>query len=157
MQKITTFLWFDHQAEEAVNFYVSLFKNSKITGLTRYGAGMPLPAGTVLTISFELDGQEFSALNGGPLFPFTEAVSLMVHCKNQEEVDNLWAKFTEEGEESMCGWLKDKWGLSWQIIPDELTDLISGPDPEKSAKAMQCMLTMKKIDLAKLREAYEQG
>lgn len=157
MQKITPYLWFDNQAEEAANFYTRLFKNSKILGLTRYGEGMPLPAGTVLTVNFELDGQEFVALNGGPEFKFTEAVSLFVNCETQEEVDTLWAKFTDGGEESMCGWLKDKYGLSWQIIPSGLTDLVNGPDPEKSARAVQCMFTMHKIDLAEIRQAYEQG
>jgi predicted 3-demethylubiquinone-9 3-methyltransferase (glyoxalase superfamily) len=155
MQKITPYLWFDHQAEEAVNFYIGLFKNSKITGVTHYGDGMPLPAGTVLTIAFQLDGQDFVALNGGPIFKFTEAISLFVNCETQEEVDTLWAKFTAEGEESMCGWLKDKYGVSWQIIPAGLTDLLYGPDPAKSARAVQCMLTMKKIDLAKIKQAYD--
>jgi len=155
MQKITPFLWFDNQAEEAANFYTSLFKDSKITSLTRYGENMPLPAGTVLTIGFQLGGQEFVALNGGPLFPFTEAISLFVNCETQEEADDLWAKFTAEGEESMCGWLKDKYGVSWQIIPAGLTDLISGPDPVKSARATQCMLGMRRIDLARIRQACE--
>lgn len=157
MQKITTFLWFDHQAEEAVNFYTSLFKNSKITDMSRYGENMPLPAGTVLTIAFQLDGQDFMALNGGPLFPFTEAISLFVNCETQEEADDLWAKFTAEGQESNCGWLKDKYGVSWQIIPAGLSDLLSGPDPVKSARATQCMLGMHRIDLAQIRQAYEQG
>jgi predicted 3-demethylubiquinone-9 3-methyltransferase (glyoxalase superfamily) len=156
MQKIVPYLWFDTQAEEAVNFYTSLFKNSKILEISRYGEGMPLPAGTVLTISFQLEGQDFVALNGGPSFKFTEAVSLFVNCQTQEEVDFLWTKFTEDGEESMCGWLKDKYGLSWQIIPAGLSDLLQGPDPAKSVRAVQCMLTMKKIDLAKIRQAYEQ-
>ena len=157
MQKITPYLWFDNQAEEAANFYTSLFKNSKILNVTHYGENMPLPAGTALTISFQLDGQEFVVLNGGPQFKFTEAISLFVNCETQEEVDALWAKFTAGGEESMCGWLKDKYGLSWQIIPAGLGDLISGPDAERSARAVQCMFTMKKIDLAKIRQAYEQG
>ena len=156
MQKIVTFLWFDNQAEEAVNFYTSLFTNSKVMDVSRYGEGMPLPAGTVLTIEFQLNGQVFMALNGGPDFKFSEAISLLVHCDNQEEVDRLWASFTAEGEESMCGWLKDKYGLSWQIVPTGLNELISGPDPERSARAMQAMLTMKKLDLVKLRQAYEQ-
>jgi predicted 3-demethylubiquinone-9 3-methyltransferase (glyoxalase superfamily) len=157
MQKITPYLWFDTQAEEAVNFYTGLFKNSRILEITRYGEGMPMPAGMVLTISFELDGQQFVALNGGPEFKFTEAISLSVHCEDQAEVDALWAKFTQDGEESMCGWLKDKYGVSWQIIPDGLTDLLYGPDPVKSARAVQCMFSMHKIDLAKIRQAYEQG
>jgi predicted 3-demethylubiquinone-9 3-methyltransferase (glyoxalase superfamily) len=157
VQKIIPYLWFDTQAEEAVHFYTSLFKNSKILEITRYGEGMPMPAGTVLTVAFELDGQQFVALNGGPQFQFTEAISLFVNCEAQAEVDELWAKFTEDGEESMCGWLKDKYGVSWQIIPDGLTDLLYSPDPEKSARAVQCMFTMRKIDLAKIRQAYEQG
>lgn len=157
MQKIIPYLWFDRQAEEAVAFYTGLFKNSKILEVTRYGEDMPMPAGTILTIAFELDGQQFVALNGGPQFQFTEAISLFVNCKTQAEVDELWAKFTEEGEESMCGWLKDKYGVSWQIIPDGLTDLLYSPDPVKSARAMQCMFTMRKIDLAKIRQVYEQG
>ena len=154
MQKITPYLWFDHQAEEAVNFYVSLFKNSRILEITRYGENMPLPAGTVLTVAFELDGQQFVALNGGPAFRFTEAISLFVNCEDQAEVDELWARFTEGGEESQCGWLKDKYGLSWQIVPAGLAGLLHGSDPQKSARAMQCMFTMKKIDLAKIRAAY---
>ena len=155
MQKITPYLWFDTQAEEAVNFYTSLFKNSRILDISRYGENMPKPAGTVMTVSFELDGQQFVALNGGPEFPFTEAISLFVNCETQEEVDHLWEKFTEGGEEGPCGWLKDKYGLSWQIIPNGLGELLSGPDPEKSQRAVQCMFTMNKIDLAKIRQAYE--
>ena len=155
MQKIIPYLWFDTQAEEAVNFYVSLFKNSRILEITRYGENMPLPAGTVLTVSFELDGQQFVALNGGPEFKFSEAISLFVHCETQAEVDELWAKFTAGGEESQCGWLKDRYGLSWQIIPAGLADLLHGPDPVKASRAVQCMFTMKKIDLAKIRAAYE--
>ncbi len=157
MQKITPYFWFDWQAEEAAHFYTSLFKNSRILDITRYGEGMPMPAGTVLTVTFELDGQQFVALNGGPHFKFSEAVSLFVNCETQEEVDTLWEKLSEGGEESMCGWLKDKYGLSWQIIPAGLTDLLHGPDPVKSARAVQCMFTMKKIDLAKIRQAYEQN
>ena len=157
MQKITPFLWFDNQAEEAVNFYISLFKNSKILSISRYGEAGPGPAGSVLTVAFQLDGQEFVALNGGPQFPFTEAISLFVNCETQEEVDELWAKFTAGGEESQCGWLKDKYGLSWQIIPQGLVEMLSSPDSAKSLRATQAMLTMKKIDLAKIKEAYEQG
>lgn len=156
MQKITPYLWFDNQAEEAVNFYTSLFKDSKILEISRYGENMPMPAGTVLTIAFQLNGQDFVALNGGPVFQFTEAISLFVNCADQAEADDLWAKFTAEGEESMCGWLKDKYGLSWQIIPAGLSDLISGPDPAAANRAVQCMLTMKKIDLDKIRQAYYQ-
>jgi len=157
MQKITPFLWFDTQAEEAANFYVSLFKNSKITNINRYGEAGPLPAGTVLTVAFQLEGQEFVALNGGPQFHFSEAISLYVNCETQEEVDELWAKLTEGGEESMCGWLKDRYGLSWQIIPAGLIEMLSSPDAEKALRATQAMFTMKKIDLEKIREAYENG
>jgi len=156
MQKITPFLWFDTQAEEAANFYTSLFKNSKITNINRYGEAGPLLAGTVLTVAFQLEGQEFVALNGGPQFQFSEAISFYVNCETQEEVDELWAKLTEGGEESMCGWLKDKYGLSWQIIPAGLIEMLSSPDTEKARRATQAMFTMKKIDLAKIREAYEQ-
>ena len=152
-QKITTYLWFDHQAEEAVSFYTSLFENSKILSLSRYGDGGPGPAGSVMTISFKLAGQEFIALNGGPQYQFSEAISLFVHCETQAEVDRLWERFTAEGEEGPCGWLKDKYGLSWQIIPAGLGELLSNPDPEKSSRAVQAMLAMKKIDLAKIRQA----
>ena len=155
MQKITPYLWFDTQAEEAANFYVGLFKNSRILEVTRYGEGMPMPAGTVLTVSFELDGQQFVALNGGPVFKFTEAISLFVNCETQAEVDELWTKFTAGGEAGQCGWLKDKYGLSWQVIPSGLTDYLRGADPVKSARAVQCMFAMQKIDLEKIRTAYE--
>ena len=152
-QKITTYLWFDHQAEEAANFYTSLFENSKILSLSRYGDAGPGPAGSVMTISFQLAGQEFIALNGGPQYKFSEAISLFVHCETQAEVDRLWERLTAEGEEGPCGWLKDKYGLSWQIIPAGLGELLSNPDPEKSSRAVQAMLVMKKIDLAKIRQA----
>jgi predicted 3-demethylubiquinone-9 3-methyltransferase (glyoxalase superfamily) len=155
MQKITPFLWFDGQAEEAANFYVSLFKNSKILSANRYGEGGPGPAGSVMTIAFQLDGQEFVGLNGGPQYKFTEAVSFYVDCETQEEVDFLWEKLTAGGEEQPCGWLKDRFGLSWQIIPKGLTELISNPDAEKSQRAMQAMFTMKKIDLAKMEQAFK--
>lgn len=155
MQKITPYLWFDNQAEEAVKFYISLFKNSKITTVTYYGEGMPLPAGTVLTISFELAGQEFVALNGGPYYKFTEAISLFVDCEDQEEVDDLWTKFTAGGEESMCGWLKDKYGLSWQIVPKALGRMMSDPDPVKVQRMVQAMLQMKKLDVAGLQRAFD--
>lgn len=157
MQKITTFLWFDSQAEEAVNFYVSLFKDSKVVSIKRYGKEVPGMEGKVLTAVFELNGQKFMALDGGPMFKFTEAVSMFVDCEDQAEVDHLWEKLTADGgEESQCGWLKDKYGLSWQIIPRELMQLMSDPDPAKAGRVMQCMMQMKKIDVAKLREAYEQ-
>jgi predicted 3-demethylubiquinone-9 3-methyltransferase (glyoxalase superfamily) len=157
MQKITPFLWFDHQAEEAMNFYTSIFKNSKILSVTRYGEAGPGPAGEVMTGTFELEGQEFMALNGGPDHNFTDAISFFVDCKTQEEVDELWSRLTEGGEEGPCGWLKDKFGLSWQIIPTALGDMLGDPDPIKSQRVMQAMLQMKKIDIKALQEAYEQA
>jgi predicted 3-demethylubiquinone-9 3-methyltransferase (glyoxalase superfamily) len=157
MQKITTFLWFDHQAEEAANFYISLFKNSKIISISHYGEGGPGPQGTVFTVNFLLEGQEFIALNGGPEFTFSPAISFFVDCATQAEVDELWNKLTEGGEEVQCGWLKDKYGLSWQIVPSGLNDLLNGKDVEGSRRAMQAMLQMKKIDLEQMRRAYEQG
>jgi len=155
MQKITPFLWFDNLAEEAANFYVSIFKNSKILGVSRYGEAGPGPAGTVLTVTFQLDGHEFTALNGGPHFTFTEAISLFVNCETQQEVDELWAKLTAGGEESMCGWLKDKYGLSWQIVPRALMELMQDKDPVKARRVTEAMLQMRKIDIAKLQQAYE--
>ncbi len=155
MQKITPFLWFDNQAEEAVNFYTSIFKNSEIGSVTRYQEGSPGPEGTVMTVTFRLDGQEFIALNGGPQFKFTEAISFSVACKTQEEVDELWEKLTEGGEEGPCGWLKDKYGVSWQINPTVLGELLSDPDPVKSQRVMQAMLQMKKIDIEGLKKAYQ--
>lgn len=161
MQKITPFLWFDHQAEEAANFYVSIFKNSKIGATARYneaGAKVSgMPAGTVMTIEFELNGQKFTALNGGPVFKFTEAISFVVNCETQEDVDHYWQKLTESGEESQCGWLKDKYGVSWQIVPTILGKLMSDSNPEKSQRVMQAMLQMKKIDIQKLQEVYDQN
>lgn len=157
MQKITPFLWFDNQAEEAMNFYTSVFKNSKVGGVTRYGAGSPGQEGSVMTASFELEGLQFTALNGGPEFKFTEAISFVVDCQSQAEVDELWEKLTEGGEASQCGWLKDKFGVSWQIVPRELFEWINNPDPEKSRRATETMLQMQKIDLQKIREAAEQG
>ncbi len=151
MQKITPFLWFDTQAEEAMNFYVSVFKNSKIVSVT------PGPDGKVMTGTFQLEGQEFMALNAGPQFPFTEAISFFVHCETQAEVDELWEKLTEGGEESRCGWLKDKFGLSWQIIPAVLGELLQDKDPEKAGRVMQAMLQMGKIDIKTLQQAYEQA
>ena len=150
MQKITPFLWFDSQAEEAANFYVSIFKNSKILGVSRSGE-----AGPAVTVSFELDGLAFTALNGGPHFTFSEAISLYVDCASQEEVDELWAKLTAGGEESMCGWLKDKYGLSWQIVPRLLLELMQDKDPLKAKRVTEAMLQMRKIDIAKLQQAYE--
>jgi predicted 3-demethylubiquinone-9 3-methyltransferase (glyoxalase superfamily) len=157
MQKITPFLWFNDQAEEAIKFYTSIFKNSKIVSMSRYGNAGPGPKGTVMSATFQLEGQDFMALNGGPLYKFTEAISLYVDCKTQDEVDALWAKLTEGGEEGPCGWLKDKFGLSWQIIPTVLGELLSDPDPEKSQRVMKAMLQMKKIDIAKLQQAYQQA
>ena len=154
MQKITTFLWFDDDAEEAMNLYVSIFRNSKIGRVSRYPASAPGEPGKVMTATFTLEGQEFMALNGGPQFPFTEAISLFVSCENQAEVDELWAKLTADGgSESQCGWLKDRFGLSWQIIPTALGRLLGDPDPARSQRAMQAMLQMKKIDVAALEAA----
>ena len=155
MQKITPFLWFDNQAEEAANFYVSLFKNSKIGGIRRYGDAGPGPKGSVMSVIFQLEGQEFFALNGGPHFKFTPAISLFVNCENQEEVDELWEKLSADGRKDRCGWLQDKYGLSWQIIPTALSQLMSDPDPAKSSRVMKAMLQMDKIDIARLKEAYE--
>ena len=156
-QKIRTFLWFDNNAEEAMNFYVSPFKNSKVVGISRYGDAGPGPKGSVMTATFQLEGQEFIALNGGPLFKFTEAISLCVSCETQEEVDDLWKKLTAGGgAPSRCGWLKDKFGLSWQIVPNALMELASDKDPAKSKRVMEAMLQMTKLDIGKLRAAYDQ-
>ncbi len=157
MQKIVPFLWFDGKAEEAMNFYVSIFKNSKILDVTRYGKAGPGPEGTVMSATFQLEGQEFYALNGGPMFTFTPAISLFVNCETQQEVDQLWARLSEGGEEQPCGWLRDKFGLSWQIIPTVLGKLLSDKDAAKSQRAMQAMLQMKKIDIARLKQAHGQG
>jgi len=157
MQKITPFLWFDNQAEEAMNFYTSIFKNSKVSSVTRYGEAGPGQKGTVMTATFQLDGQEFIALNGGPHFKFTEAISFSVDCKTQEEVDEFWKRLSEGGEEGQCGWLKDKYGLSWQINPRILGEMLSDPDPNKSKSVMEAMLRMKKIDIGRLKEAYDRG
>jgi predicted 3-demethylubiquinone-9 3-methyltransferase (glyoxalase superfamily) len=156
MQKITPFLWFDDQAEEAVALYVSLLKNSGIDNVARYQENTPGEAGKVMTIAFHLEGQEFTALNGGPVFHFTEAISLFVHCDTQEEVDKLWEKLSEGGEKSQCGWLKDKYGLSWQIVPTALVEMLGDSDPGKAQRVMQAMLKMTRIDIAELRRAYEQ-
>jgi predicted 3-demethylubiquinone-9 3-methyltransferase (glyoxalase superfamily) len=155
MHKITPFLWFDDKAEEAMNFYVSIFKNSKVGNVTRYGDAGPGPKGTVMSATFQLDGQDFFALNGGPLFKFTEAVSFFVNCETQEEVDELWEKLTADGgSPQRCGWLKDKYGLSWQIIPKALGEMLGDKDPQKSQRVMQAMLKMNKIDIQRLKEAY---
>jgi len=162
MQKITPFLWYDDKAEEAANFYVSVFKNSKVGEITRYGdAGSQAagrPKGSVMTVEFQLDGQDFVALNGGPHFKFTEAVSLVVNCDTQEEVDDFWAKLTAGGgEESQCGWLKDKFGLSWQITPTALIEMWKDKDTAKTERVMKAMLQMKKLDIQTLKRAYEES
>ncbi len=157
MKKITPFLWFDDKAEEAMNFYVSIFKNSKIISVTRYGEAGPGAQGTVMSAIFELDGQVFYALNGGPHFHFTEAISFFVDCKDQAEVDELWEKLSAGGEKGQCGWLKDRYGLSWQIVPSALGELMQGSDAERSKRVMQAMLQMKKLDIAKLKQAYDQA
>src|SRR5438132_5918684 len=155
MQKITPFLWFDNQAEEAANFYASVFKNSKIGTISRYGEAGPGPKGSVMVVTFQLAGEEFMALNGGPLFKFTEAISLSVNCETQEEVDELWEKLSEGGEKGRCGWLKDKYGLSWQINPTVLGEMLSDKDAEKSNRVMRAMLKMNKIVIEDLKRAYE--
>jgi len=155
MQKITTCLWFDNNAEEAVTFYTSIFKNAKVLEVARYGEAGPGPEGSALTMRFQLEGVEFMALNGGPAFKFTEAISLSVDCKSQAEVDELWGKLSEGGSEDQCGWLKDKFGLSWQIVPRALPEMLGDPDPEKSKRVMEAMLKIKKIDIKVLQEAYE--
>lgn len=154
MQKISPFLWFDDQAEEAANYYVSIFKNSSILGVSRYGEGAPRPAGSAMSVSFQLDGLEFQALNGGPEFTFTEAISFFVTAETQDEIDDLWDKLTSGGEPGRCGWLKDKYGLSWQIVPPVLNELLGDADPDKSRRVMEAMFGMSKIDIAGLRAAY---
>lgn len=154
-QKIVAFLWFDNNAEEAVEFYCSVFKNAKVGDVVRYGDAGPGPKGSVVTATFELEGQRFVALNGGPQFKFTEAVSFYVDCESQDEVDYYWDRLTADGgSESQCGWLKGKFGLSWQIIPSVLIELMGDPDPEKSRRVTEAMLQMRKIDISKLQEAY---
>ena len=160
MQKIVPNLWFDDRAEEAMNFYVSVFKNARAGAVTRYGAAAARvsgkPEGSVLTATFEIEGQEFTALNGGPQFTFSEAVSFLVRCDTQEEIDDLWSKLTDGGEESMCGWLKDRFGVSWQIVPAALEGMIEGDDPARSERVMVAMLEMRKLDMARLEQAYTQ-
>src|SRR6266478_4307517 len=155
MQKITPFLWFDSKAEEAANFYVSVFKNSKIVSIMRYGEAGPGPKGSVMSATFQLDGQDFIALNGGPMFTFSPAISFFVNCESQEEVDKLWEKLSEGGEKQRCGWLKDKYGLSWQIIPSALGKLLQDKDAEKPKRVMKAMLQMDKIDIQRLKQAYD--
>ncbi len=157
MQKIRTFLWFDDKAEEAMHFYVSIFKHSKAGRVSRYGDAGPGPKGSAMTVTFELEGQEFMALNGGPHFKFSPAISLFVDCENQQEVDDLWAKLSAGGKTDRCGWLTDKYGLSWQIIPRALGEMLSDPDPAKSQRVMKAMLQMDKIDVPRLKQAFEQG
>ena len=154
MQKITPFLWFDDKAEEAMNFYVSIFKNSKVLSVSRYGDAGPGPKGSVMTANFQLDGQEFIALNGGPHFKFTEAISFVVNCETQQEIDEYWQKLTDGGKEIECGWLKDRYGLSWQIVPRILPQLLK-KDPETSNRVMKALMQMKKLDIARLQEAYD--
>jgi len=157
MQKITPFLWFDGNAEEATNYYISIFKNSKIVSVTRYGEAGPGSKGTVMSTIFQLDGQEFFALNGGPHFTFTPAISFFVNCETQEEVDELWEKLSEGGEKQRCGWLKDKYGLSWQVIPAALGKMLQDKDTQKSRSVMKAMLQMEKIDMEGLKQAYDEG
>lgn len=153
-QAFTTCLWFDTEGEEAANFYTSVFKDSKLGSISRYGEAGPRPAGTVITVEFELNGQKFVALNGGPEFTFSEAISFQIPCADQDEIDYYWDRLTEGGQESDCGWLKDKYGLSWQVVPAGMFELLSDPDPAKAQRAMKAMLAMKKLDIAALRRAY---
>ncbi|MGH9708446.1 MAG: VOC family protein [Candidatus Acidiferrales bacterium] len=155
MEKITPFLWFDGRAEEAAKFYTSIFKNSQLGTIRRYGAGGPAPAGSVMSVEFQIEGREFVAFNGGPQFPFTPAISLFVRCATQEEVDTLWGKLLEGGRPNSCGWLQDKFGLSWQIIPALLGELLGDADPQKSARVMKAMMQMQKIDTNALQRAYD--
>ena len=155
MQKITPFLWFDNNAEAAVNHYLAIFKHSKIGTVVRCGDAGPGPKGSVLTIAFQLEGQEFIALNGGPIFKFNEAISLSVDCKTQQEVDDLWEKLSDGGQKSQCGWLKDKFGLSWQVVPSALVEMLQDQDAEKAKRVMAAMMQMSKIDIAILKQAYD--
>jgi len=156
IQKITPFLWFDHQAEEAAKFYTSIFKDSKVETVTRCGELGPGPKGSVMTVAFQIEGQKFVALNGGPQFKFTEAISFVVNCETQAEVDELWEKLSEGGKQVECGWLKDKYGVSWQIVPIVLIEMLRDKDAEKSQRVMKAMLQMKKLDITRLEEAYRQ-
>jgi len=157
IEKISPFLWFDHQAEEAANFYVSIFKNSKISKISRYPEGAPGPAGSVMVVNFQIEGQNFMALNAGPLFKFTEAISFLIACETQEKVDYFWNKLTADGgQESQCGWLKDKFGLSWQVTPTILAELLADKDHKKAQRVMQAMLKMKKIEIAALKRAAQE-
>ncbi|MFY9549595.1 MAG: VOC family protein [Thermoanaerobaculia bacterium] len=155
MQKITPFLWFDGKAEEAMNFYVSIFKNSKVVSVTRYGDAGPGPKGTVMSAIFQLEGQNFYALNGGPQFTFTPAISFFISCETQKEVDELWEKLSAGGRKDRCGWLQDKYGLSWQVVPSILGKLLGDKDAKKSTRVMKAMLQMDKLDIQRLKQAYE--
>lgn len=159
MQKITPFLWFNNQAEEAANFYVSLFNNAKVTSVTRYdeaGAKVSgVPAGSVMTVAFTLEGEEFTALNGGPVFAFNESISFAINCETQEEVDHFWENLSSVPESEQCGWCKDKYGVSWQIVPKQLGEMLGNKDPEKAGRVVQAMLQMKKLDIATLQKAYD--
>ena len=157
MQKIVPFLWFDGNAEEAMNFYVSIFKNSRVVSVTRYGDAGPGPKGTVMSCTFQLEGQDFYALNGGPQFKFTPAISLFVNCETQQEIDALWKTLSAGGREDQCGWLQDKYGLSWQIIPTVLGKMLGDKDAKKATAAMKAMLQMKKLDIKDLQQAYDRG
>jgi predicted 3-demethylubiquinone-9 3-methyltransferase (glyoxalase superfamily) len=157
MHKIFPFLWFDDQAEEAVTLYTSIFKNSKIGSVSRYGDAGPGPKGSVMVMEFELEGQKFTALNGGPIFKFTPAISFFVNCESQEELDHYWEALSEGGEKGQCGWLTDQYGLSWQIVPTVLGELMGDPDPEKAGRVTQAMLKMTKLDIAELQRAYRGG
>ena len=157
LQKITPFLWFDHEAEEAARFYTEIFPNSRITTDTRFGEAGPGPKGSVMTVGFELAGQPFAALNGGPAFHFTEAVSFVVHCDSQEEVDEMWDRLSAGGKEIQCGWLKDKYGLAWQIVPTVFFEMIQGPDAARTDRVMRAMFGMKKFDIAALEAAYRES
>ena len=156
VQKITPFLWFDDNAEEAINFYVSIFKNSRIVNVRRYGDAGPGPKGSLMTGTFQIEGQEFYALNGGPMFKFSPAISFFVNCETQREVDELWERLSSGGQIQQCGWLQDKFGVSWQIIPSVLGDMLGDKDPEKSSRVMKAMLQMRKIDIEALKQAYEE-
>jgi predicted 3-demethylubiquinone-9 3-methyltransferase (glyoxalase superfamily) len=154
--KIIPSLWFDGTAEQAAEHYIDIFPNSKVLDVARYGPDTPGEEGTVMSVNFSLDGQEYVGINGGPQFPFTEAISLQIHCADQDEVDRYWDRLTEGGQESRCGWLKDKFGLSWQVVPTQLYDLLGDPDPERARRATQAMLRMQKIDIAEIRRAVDE-
>ncbi|AMP98855.1 3-demethylubiquinone-9 3-methyltransferase [Pedobacter cryoconitis] len=153
MKKITPFLWFDNNLEEAIHFYTSIFKNSVIQNISYYGEGGPMPKGSVMSASFHLDGQDFLGMNGGPMFSFTPAISMFVNCHSQEEIDEFWEKLAQGGEKSRCGWLKDKFGLSWQVVPADLSRLLNHNDPEKAARVMSAMMKMDKLDIKTLKDA----